>query len=149
MALFFISANLASILHRSCHKHQFCIDSTSIISVNSVSFSVIFASFPVIFVSFSIKFSANLYQLTYIMSLCRYLATGMDLFSLGEPCVRCAMALAHSRLARCFFAISDPQGGGLGGVAFVNSDARLNHRYAAFRVAVAVDDSGSGDSGSG
>ncbi len=39
--------------------------------------------------------------------------TGCDLFVTLEPCVMCAGAISHARIARLYYGASDPKGGGV------------------------------------
>ena len=39
--------------------------------------------------------------------------TGCDLYVTLEPCVMCAGAIAHARIARLYYGASDPKGGGV------------------------------------
>lgn len=48
-----------------------------------------------------------------------------------EPCLMCAGAIIHARVARVIFAAPDPKGGACGSVFdILPSDARFNHRTA-------------------
>jgi tRNA(adenine34) deaminase len=44
-----------------------------------------------------------------------------------EPCVMCAGAIMHARIARLIFGALDPKTGACGSVANLFDDARLNH----------------------
>jgi tRNA(adenine34) deaminase len=46
-----------------------------------------------------------------------------------EPCVMCAGAMVHARLARVVYGASDPKGGGLASLYRVGTDGLLNHRF--------------------
>ncbi|KAK4537811.1 hypothetical protein CDCA_CDCA14G3836 [Cyanidium caldarium] len=61
-----------------------------------------------------------------------YMLTGLDMYTVREPCVGCAMALTHSRIRRVFFIRRDLQFGGIGRVG-VHRLRALNHRYEAFQ----------------
>ncbi|MEP0390492.1 MAG: nucleoside deaminase [Erythrobacter sp.] len=39
--------------------------------------------------------------------------TGCDMYVTLEPCVMCAGAIAHARIARLYYGASDPKGGGV------------------------------------
>jgi tRNA(adenine34) deaminase len=57
-----------------------------------------------------------------------YRLPGTTLYSTLEPCVMCAGALVHARIARLVFAAADPRVGAAGSVFQLLQDARLNHR---------------------
>jgi len=57
-----------------------------------------------------------------------YRLPGTTLYVTLEPCVMCAGALIHARVARVVFAASDPKGGAAGSVFEVLGTDRLNHR---------------------
>jgi tRNA(adenine34) deaminase len=46
-----------------------------------------------------------------------------------EPCVMCAGALVHARVARVVYGCVDPKGGALETLFTIGRDARLNHRF--------------------
>jgi len=46
-----------------------------------------------------------------------------------EPCVMCAGALVHARVARVVYGCADPKGGAVDTMFGVGRDARLNHRF--------------------
>jgi tRNA(adenine34) deaminase len=50
-----------------------------------------------------------------------------------EPCVMCAGALLHARIARVVYGCDDPKGGGLFSLYSIGDDARQNHRYEVVR----------------
>ena len=54
--------------------------------------------------------------------------TDCDLWVTLEPCAMCAGAIAHSRIARLFYAASDPKGGGVEHGARVFSHPTCHHR---------------------
>lgn len=58
-----------------------------------------------------------------------YMCTGYDIFIKREPCIMCAMALVHSRLARVIYCESDLSHGALGGAMKLHSKKSLNHHY--------------------
>lgn len=53
---------------------------------------------------------------------------GCDLWVTLEPCAMCAGAIAHARIARLYYAASDPKGGGVEHGARVFSHTTCNHR---------------------
>jgi tRNA(Arg) A34 adenosine deaminase TadA len=54
--------------------------------------------------------------------------TGCDLYVTLEPCAMCAGAIAHARIARLYYAASDPKGGGVEHGARVFEQAQCLHR---------------------
>jgi len=54
--------------------------------------------------------------------------TGCDLWVTLEPCAMCAGAIAHARIARLYFAASDPKGGGVEHGARVFAQPTCHHR---------------------
>jgi tRNA(adenine34) deaminase len=56
-----------------------------------------------------------------------YRLPGSVLYVTLEPCVMCAGALIHARVARVVFGAPDPKTGACGGVVDLFSEARLNH----------------------
>ena len=56
-----------------------------------------------------------------------YRLTGMTLYCTLEPCVMCAGAMVHARIARLVFGAHDPKAGAAGSIYNVVSDPRLNH----------------------
>ena len=57
-----------------------------------------------------------------------YRLPGATLYETLEPCVMCAGAILHARLARVVFGALDPKGGAAGSVFTVLGTERLNHR---------------------
>ena len=57
-----------------------------------------------------------------------YRLPGATLYVTLEPCVMCAGAILHARLARVVFGALDPKGGAAGSVFTVLGTERLNHR---------------------
>lgn len=53
---------------------------------------------------------------------------GCTLYVTLEPCVMCAMAAVHARIARVVFGAHDPKTGAAGSVFNLLTDARHNHR---------------------
>lgn len=68
-----------------------------------------------------------------------YLATDFSVYSLGEPCVMCSMALLHSRVKEVWF-FHNPKRKlpfhGLGSTVAVHCHKQLNHRFNVYRVIV-------------
>lgn len=58
--------------------------------------------------------------------------TGCDLWVTLEPCAMCAGAISHARIARLYYAASDPKGGGVEHGARVFSHATCHHRPEVF-----------------
>ncbi|HYC46934.1 MAG TPA: tRNA adenosine(34) deaminase TadA [Burkholderiales bacterium] len=56
-----------------------------------------------------------------------YRLGGCDLFVTLEPCVMCAGAIMHARIARVIYAAADPKTGACGSVVNPFADHRLNH----------------------
>lgn len=54
--------------------------------------------------------------------------TGCDLYVTLEPCVMCAGAISHARIARLYFGASDPKGGGVEHGSRVFEQAQCLHR---------------------
>ena len=50
------------------------------------------------------------------------------MYSTVEPCVMCAGAMIHARIARLVFGTPDPKAGAAGSIYNVMTDPRLNHR---------------------
>ncbi|TNJ30427.1 Adenoside deaminase/Cytosine deaminase [Giardia muris] len=59
----------------------------------------------------------------------QYLLTGLDVYTLWEPCIFCAMCLLHARVKRVFYLIQRPANGGLNETLMVPRIEGLNHRY--------------------
>ena len=60
-----------------------------------------------------------------------YRLPGTTLYVTLEPCLMCAGAIVHARVARVVFAAADPKGGACGSVfRLLPSDTRFNHRTA-------------------
>lgn len=57
-----------------------------------------------------------------------YRLTGADLFVTVEPCVMCAGALVHARIARLIFGAREPRGGAILSNASVLELPGLNHQ---------------------
>jgi tRNA(adenine34) deaminase len=56
-----------------------------------------------------------------------YRLTGCELYVTLEPCVMCAGAIMHARIARVVFGAADPKGGACGSVVNLFAEKRLNH----------------------
>lgn len=56
-----------------------------------------------------------------------YRLVGCELFVTLEPCLMCAGAIMHARIARVVFGASDPKTGVCGSVVDVFAEQRLNH----------------------
>jgi tRNA(adenine34) deaminase len=54
--------------------------------------------------------------------------TGCDLYVTLEPCAMCAGAIAHARIARLYYAASDPKGGAVAHGARVFDQPQCLHR---------------------
>ena len=61
-------------------------------------------------------------------SIGNYRLTGMTLVCTLEPCVMCAGAIVHARIARLVFGAYDPKAGAAGSIYNVVADPRLNHQ---------------------
>lgn len=57
-----------------------------------------------------------------------YRLTGLTLYVTLEPCVMCAGAIIHARLARVVFGAADPKAGAVNSVYDVIAQPRLNHK---------------------
>lgn len=57
-----------------------------------------------------------------------YRLPGSTLYVTLEPCVMCAGAIVHARIARVVFAATDPKAGAVASLYHLLSDPRLNHR---------------------
>ena len=56
-----------------------------------------------------------------------YRLVGSELFVTLEPCLMCAGAIMHARIARLVYGANDPKTGACGSVLNVFSEQRLNH----------------------
>lgn len=59
-----------------------------------------------------------------------YRLVGCELFVTLEPCVMCAGAIMHARIARLVYGTRDPKTGACGSVVDVLAEPRLNHHTA-------------------
>src|SRR5579863_2083493 len=57
-----------------------------------------------------------------------YRLTGSTLYVTLEPCVMCAGALVHARVARLVFGAADPKTGAAGSVFDLTRSEKLNHQ---------------------
>lgn len=64
---------------------------------------------------------------------------GATLYCTLEPCIMCAGAIVHARLARLVFAADDPKTGAAGSVFDVIADPRHNHRVEVVRGVMATE----------
>jgi tRNA(Arg) A34 adenosine deaminase TadA len=64
---------------------------------------------------------------------------GATLYCTLEPCIMCAGAIVHARLARLVFAADDPKTGAAGSVFDLVADPRHNHRVEVVRGVMAVE----------
>lgn len=60
-------------------------------------------------------------------ALGNYRLPGCELFVTLEPCVMCAGAIQHARIARLVYGASDPKTGACGSVVDLFAERRLNH----------------------
>lgn len=61
------------------------------------------------------------------LHLGNYRLVGCDLYVTLEPCVMCAGAIMHARIARLFYGASDPKTGACGSIVNLFQENRLNH----------------------
>ena len=64
---------------------------------------------------------------TAAQKLGNYRLPGCTLYVTLEPCVMCAGAMMHARLARVVFGANDPKTGACGSVVNLFAEPRLNH----------------------
>ncbi len=57
-----------------------------------------------------------------------YRLTGATMYCTIEPCIMCAGAMMHARIARLVYGAADPKVGAAGSIYNVLTDPRLNHR---------------------
>jgi tRNA(adenine34) deaminase len=60
-------------------------------------------------------------------AMCNYRLPGCELYVTLEPCLMCAGAIMHARIARVVFGAHDPKTGACGSVVDAFAQARLNH----------------------
>src|SRR5690606_19721562 len=60
-------------------------------------------------------------------NLNNYRLAGCELYVTLEPCVMCAGAIMHARIARAIYGASDPKTGACGSVVDLFAQNRLNH----------------------
>jgi tRNA(adenine34) deaminase len=68
-----------------------------------------------------------------------YRLTGCDLFVTLEPCMMCAGAIMHARIARLIFGAADPKTGACGSVIDLFAEAALNHHTIVSKGVLAVE----------
>jgi tRNA(adenine34) deaminase len=56
-----------------------------------------------------------------------YRLIGCELYVTLEPCVMCAGAIMHARVARVVYGAADPKTGACGSIVDLFADAKLNH----------------------
>ena len=61
-----------------------------------------------------------------------YRLSRVTMYCTVEPCVMCAGAMVHARIARLVFGAPDPKAGSAGSIYNVLTDPRLNHRVDVF-----------------
>ena len=61
------------------------------------------------------------------LAAANYRLPGCEIFVTLEPCLMCAGAIMHARLARVVFGARDPKTGACGSVVDMFAEARLNH----------------------
>lgn len=61
-------------------------------------------------------------------ALGNYRLSGATMYCTVEPCMMCAGAMIHARIARLVFGTPDPKAGSAGSIYNVLTDPRLNHR---------------------
>lgn len=78
---------------------------------------------------------------TAAASVGNYRLPGATLYVTLEPCVMCAGAILHARIATVVFGATDPKAGAAGSVFNLLDSDRLNHR-AAVRSGICAEESG-------
>ncbi len=59
----------------------------------------------------------------------RWRLNDVTIYSTLEPCIMCAGALVHSRIALLVYGTKDPKFGGIDSLYEIGRDNRLNHRF--------------------
>ena len=62
-------------------------------------------------------------------ALGNYRLSGCTIYATLEPCVMCAGAMVHARIARLVYGAIDPKGGGVVSLYRVGVDGLLNHAF--------------------
>ena len=65
-------------------------------------------------------------------SVLQHLCTGLDIFVYQEPCLMCAAALVHSRMARVFFVEPSSNGAVKTSIKLQHLNG-INHRYRVYQ----------------
>jgi tRNA(adenine34) deaminase len=68
-----------------------------------------------------------------------YRLPGAALYVTLEPCMMCAGAIMHARIARLVYGASDPKTGACGSVVDLFAEARLNHHATVTRGVAAIE----------
>ena len=66
------------------------------------------------------------------LKLGNYRLSAATVYCTVEPCMMCAGAMIHARIARLVFGTPDPRAGSAGSIYNVLTDPRLNHRVDVF-----------------
>jgi tRNA(Arg) A34 adenosine deaminase TadA len=66
-------------------------------------------------------------------TLGNYRLAGATLYCTKEPCVMCAGAIVHTRIARLVLGAPDPKAGAAGSIYNIVADPRLNHSVEVIR----------------
>ena len=66
------------------------------------------------------------------LKLGNYRLSAVTVYCTVEPCMMCAGAMIHARIARLVFGTPDPRAGSAGSIYNVLTDPRLNHRVDVF-----------------
>lgn len=65
-------------------------------------------------------------------NLGRWRLVGAVVYSTLEPCMMCASALVHARIASLHYGACDPKFGGIESLYTIGNDARLNHQFSSY-----------------
>ena len=68
-----------------------------------------------------------------------YRLTGCELYVTLEPCIMCAGAIMHARVARLVYGAADPKTGACGSVVDLFADTKLNHHAAVVQGVLAAE----------